>query len=104
MDKQKEFVPQAGAEWRNLLTKNNIIIQGVPKKMCTPVTRICYRALARTILRCRVLLLKRLCTYPFPCDVRTYPDKNMQNRLFRRRGTVVYPPSSPNLTPVDFFV
>ena len=40
----------------------------------------------------------------FHRDVRTYLDENMQNRWIGRRGTVEYPPRSPDLTPMDFFL
>ena len=50
------------------------------------------------------LLLERWCTSSFYRDVRTHLDKNMQNRWFERGDTVRYLPSSPDLTPVNFFV
>ena len=40
----------------------------------------------------------------FHHDVRTYLNENMQNRWITRRGTIEYPPKSPDLTPMDFFL
>ena len=38
----------------------------------------------------------------FHRDVKTYLDENMQKRWIGRRGTVEYPPRSPDSTPMDF--
>ena len=40
----------------------------------------------------------------FHRDVRAYLDENMQNRWTGRRGRVEFPPRSPDLTPMDFFL
>ena len=43
-----------------------------------------------------------------PChfhhNVRTYLNENMQNKWIGRRGPVEYPPRSPDLTPLEFFL
>ena len=40
----------------------------------------------------------------FHRNVRTYLDEKMQNKWIGRRGPVEYPPRSPDLTPMDFFL
>ena len=36
-------------------------------------------------------------------DVRAYLDENLPNRWIGRRGSIEFPPHSPDLTPLDFF-
>jgi transposase len=36
-------------------------------------------------------------------DVRAHLDENLPNRWIGRRGSIEYPPRSPDLTPMDFF-
>ena len=40
----------------------------------------------------------------FHADVRTYLDDNVTNRWLGRRGSTEFPPRSPDLTPLDFFL
>jgi hypothetical protein len=37
-------------------------------------------------------------------DVRTYPDETVPGQWIGRRGGVEYPPRSPDLTPLDFYL
>ena len=40
----------------------------------------------------------------FALDVREYPNNVFPNRWIRRGGPVQWPPRSPDLTPMDFFI
>ena len=37
-------------------------------------------------------------------DVRAYLDENLPNRWIGRRSSIEFPQSSPDLTPLDFFI
>ncbi|PSN38338.1 hypothetical protein C0J52_12684 [Blattella germanica] len=36
--------------------------------------------------------------------IRAFPDDNLQGRRIGRRGPIEFPPRSPNLTPMDFYL
>jgi len=40
----------------------------------------------------------------FHQDVRAYLDKNLPGQWIGRRGAVEFPPRSPDLTPLDFYL
>ena len=82
-------------------------IQGVPKK-CIHTISICYKNLLyranKNNFEMPSFTLERWCTSPFHRDVKTYLNKDIQNKWFGRRGTIRYLPSLPDFTPVNFFV